>query len=113
MSRASLTGTASAMSCYCNIEDLGVFNAHYLCHSCPDQSRFLDMFCVIIIIAILDHADVLMCMSYVSCVVTVEESQNCYIFLVYTRFPPFSMVAGCCLSPRVWCPECYGLEDIV
>ena len=49
-----------------------------------DQSRFLDMFCVIIIIAILDHADVLMCMSYVSGVVTVEESPNCYIFLVYT-----------------------------
>ena len=49
-----------------------------------DQSRFLDMFCVIIIIAILDHADVLTCMSYVSGVVTVEESPNCYIFLVYT-----------------------------
>ena len=78
-----------------------------------DQSRFLDMFCVIIIIVILDHADVLMCMSYVSCVVTVEESQNCYIFLVYTGFPSFSMVVGCCLSSRVWCPECYGLEDIV
>ena len=66
-----------------------------------DQSRFLAMFCVIIMIAILDHADVLMCVSYVSGVVTVEESPNCYIFLVYTCFPPFSMVAGCCLPSRV------------
>ena len=75
------------MSCHCIIKDLGVFNAQYLFHSCPlggkNQSRFLDMFCVIIIIVILDHADVLMCMSYVSCVVTVEESQNLYIFSIY------------------------------
>ena len=47
-----------------------------------DQSRFLDMFCVIIMIAILDRADVLMCMSYVSRVVTVEVSKL-YIFSVY------------------------------
>ena len=49
----------------------------------------------------------------VSRVVTVEESPNCYMFLVYTCFPPFSMVVGCCLPSRVWRPKRYGLEDIV
>ena len=55
-----------------------------------DQSRFLDMFCVIIIIAILDHADVLMCMSYVSGVVNSGRvSKLLYIFSVYMDFLHF------------------------
>ena len=52
------TSTVWAMSCHCNIKDLGVFKTQYLCVPLwrEDQSRFLEMpFCVIIIIEIMDH----------------------------------------------------------